>query len=598
MSHYKAPLRDMQFVSHELLDMPSHYASLPGYEDVTVDVMDAIIEEGRKFSEEVLAPINHSADEEGCHLKDGNVTTPKGYPEAYKQYVEGGWPGLNGDPEFGGQGLPGSLSIMINEMTGACNWAWTMYPGLSNAAIQCIGKHGTVEQKDIYMEKLITGTWTGSMCLTEAHCGSDVGLLRTKAVKQADGSYTLTGSKIFISGADHDMAENIVHMVLARVEGAPEGTAGISLFIVPKFIPDAKGNVGKRNAANVSSLEKKMGLKGSATCVLNFDGATGFIVGAENSGLKQMFTMMNVARVGTALQGLAMAEPAYQAALNYAKERLAMRSLTGAKNPAGAADPIIVHPDVRRMLMTQKAFTEGYRAFLYWLIQKADVVAKGDEAAAKEADDLMAFLTPIAKGFVTETGFECTNLALQCFGGHGYIKEHGVEQLVRDCRISTVYEGTTGIQALDLIGRKVLGSGGELLKKFTKLVHKLCEASKNDAQLSGLATVLAEKNKEWGALTMDVGGKAMENADEVGAASVDYLMYSGYVVLGYFWLLMAHKASEQLASGNGDADFYKAKLATAQFYFDRLLPRTLMHAAAMRSGSANLMALDADHFAF
>lgn len=598
MSDYQAPLRDMRFVTHELLDFPSHYASLPGYEEVTADVMDAIIEEGRKFAEEVLAPINHSGDEEGCHLKDGKVTTPKGFPEAYKQYCEGGWPGLNGDPAFGGQGLPGSLGVMINEMTGACNWAWTMYPGLSNAAIQCIGKHGTDEQKDIYMEKLITGTWTGSMCLTESHCGSDVGLLRTKAVKNADGSYTITGSKIFISGGDHDMAENIVHMVLARVEGAPGGTAGISLFIVPKFIPDANGEVGERNAATVSSLEKKMGIKGSATCVLNFDGATGFIVGEENSGLKQMFTMMNVARVGTALQGLAMAEPAYQSALDYAKDRLAMRSLTGPKNPGGAADPIIVHPDVRRMLLTQKAFTEGYRAFLYWLMKKADVVAKGDEVAAKEADDLMALLTPIAKGFVTETGFECTNLSLQCFGGHGYIKEWGVEQLVRDCRISMVYEGTTGIQALDLIGRKVLGSGGELLKNFTKLVHKLCEATKSEDSLSAMANALAEKNKEWGALTMDVGGKAMENPDEVGAASVDYLMYSGYVVLGYFWLLMAQKAHAQLAANAGEAGFYKAKLATARFYFERLLPRTLMHAAAVRSGSANLMALDAEHFAF
>ncbi len=598
MYEYQAPLRDMRFVLHEMLDMPGHYARLPGYGELTADVMDAIIEEGRKFAVEVLAPINHSGDEEGCHFQDGAVRTPAGFADAYRQYVAGGWPSLIGDPAFGGQGLPVSLNVVVNEMMGACNWAWTMYPGLSNAGIECIGAHGTPAQKNTYMEHLITGKWTGTMCLTEAHCGSDVGLLRTKAVRQADGSYRITGSKIFISGGDHDFAENIVHMVLARVEGAPKGTKGISLFIVPKFIPDADGNPGVRNAAVVGSIEKKMGIKGSATCVLNFDNATGFIVGEENTGLAQMFTMMNFARVGTALQGLALAEPAYQSALAYAKDRLAMRSLTGPKNPDGEADPLIVHPDVRRMLLVQKAFTEGYRAFLYWMNQQGDIVKKGDAAAAKEADDLMALLTPIAKAFVTETGFECTNLALQCFGGHGYIKEWGVEQLVRDSRISMVYEGTTGIQALDLIGRKVLGSGGELLKKFTKQVHKACEAAKADPVLAPFAEALAAKNREWGELTMHLGGKAMENPDEVGAGSVDYLMFGGYVVLGHVWLWMARVAQQKLAAGEGDADFYRAKLATARFYFERLLPRTLVHAAGVRAGAAGVMDLPAGHFAF
>jgi alkylation response protein AidB-like acyl-CoA dehydrogenase len=588
MPEYKAPVRDISFVMNELLEAEKLYQTLPGYEEATEDLMNAIVEEGAKFSEEVLAPLNQSGDEEGCHWSEEGVKTPEGFAAAYRQYVENGWPALSAPVEHGGQGMPNLLGIIINELAGTANWSWLMYPGLSHGAVKTIEEHGDAAQKEKYLTKLIAGTWTGTMCLTEAHCGSDLGLLRTKAEPQADGSYAVTGTKIFISAGDHDMAENIVHIVLARLPDAPEGTGGISLFIVPKFNVNDDGSLGERNAVNCASIEKKMGIHGNATCVLNFDGAKGYLIGPPNKGLACMFTFMNTARIGTAIQGLAHAEQSFQGALAYARERLAMRSLTGPKNPDGPADPIIVHPDVRRMLLTQKALAEGSRALLYYLAMQGDIVTHGTEEQAKAADDLMALLTPIGKAFVTESGFEAANLGVQVFGGHGFIREWGMEQIVRDARIAMLYEGTTGIQALDLLGRKVLGSGGKLLLGFASMIDEFCEANTDEADADFVNTLKAYKD-EWLGLSMQIGESAMQNPDEAGAAAVDYLMYSGYVTLAYFWARMAVLARQKIASADGDASFYEAKLLTARFYFDRLLPRTLAHKQALLSGAENLM---------
>ncbi|HKK22961.1 MAG TPA: acyl-CoA dehydrogenase C-terminal domain-containing protein [Pseudohaliea sp.] len=596
MLEYKAPLRDIRFVIDEVLDSGAVYETLPGYEEATPDLMAAIIEEGAKFAEGVLSPLNQSGDEEGCTWSEDGVKTPAGFPEAYKQFVENGWPSLSADPEFGGQGMPNMLGIVINEMVGTANWSWLMYPGLSHGCIKTLEAHGSDEQKARYLPKLIAGEWTGTMCLTEAQCGSDLGLLRTKAEPQADGSYAITGTKIFISAGEHDMAGNIVHIVLARLPDAPEGTKGISLFVVPKFNVAEDGSAGERNAVHCASIEKKMGIKASATCVMNFDGARGYLIGEPNRGLNLMFTFMNTARIGTAIQGLAHAELSYQGALRYARERLAMRSLTGPKNPDGPADPIIVHPDVRRMLLTQKAIAEGSRAMLYYLAMLGDVVDRGDAGRAKEADDLMALLTPIAKAFVTEAGYEAANHGVQIYGGHGFIREWGMEQIVRDARIAMLYEGTTGIQALDLLGRKVLGSGGKLLTAFTDHVSAFIAAHDDEAVVEFMEP-LGRYKDEWLTLSLAVGEKAMSNADEAGAAAVDYLMYAGYVTLGYFWARMAVVAQAKLAAGEGDKDFYEAKLHTARFYFQRLLPRADAHRAALESGADNLMAMPEALFA-
>jgi len=594
MADYKAPLRDMQFTWFELFNYEQHLQSLPKYADTSKDIVEAILEENAKFTENVLAPLNQSGDAEGCTWSESGVTTPSGFKEAYQQFVEAGWPSLSCEEAYGGQALPESLGLSLSEMVGTANWSWGMYPGLSHGAKNTIEEHGNEEQKQTFLTKLVSGEWTGTMCLTESHCGTDLGMLRTKAEPNADGSYSISGTKIFISAGEHDMADNIVHIVLARLPDAPVGTKGISLFIVPKFNVAEDGSVADRNAVSCGSLEHKMGIHGNATCVMNFDGAKGFLIGEENRGLNCMFTFMNTARLGTALQGVAHAELGFQKSLDYARDRLQMRALSGPKNPEGPADPIIVHPDVRRMLLTQKAFAEGGRMLVSYCGKIVDVINGGDEAAAKEADQQLAFLTPIAKAFLTEVGFESANLGMQCFGGHGFISEWGAEQNVRDCRISMLYEGTTGIQALDLLGRKVLGSQGEAMKPFTKEVHKFCKANEGQP----MATALAAANKRWGELTMDIGMKAMNNAEEVGAASVDYLMYSGYVTLGYFWALAANKAQEAIDAGNGDLEFYKAKIQTAEFYFARILPRIETLATTMTSGADNLLAMDADHFAF
>ncbi len=598
MPEYKAPIRDIRFVLEELLDCDNHYPTLVGRAEFDKDLRDAVINEASKLAEEELSPINQSADAEGCHFADGNVTTPTGFIEAFKAYGQGGWAGLSADESLGGQNLPASVGLIVNELLGSANWAWNMYTGLTFGAVKCISEHGSDEQRNIYVKKMVEGKWTGTMCITESHCGSDVGLARTRAEPQADGSYAISGTKIFITGGDHDMANNIVHLTLARVTGAPEGTKGISLFVVPKYLPDAEGNPGERNTVTTGSIEHKMGIKGSSTCVMNFDNAKGFLVGEENSGLAQMFTMMNEARLGTALQGLCGAELSFQGALAYAKERLAMRSLTGAKNPDGPADPIIVHPDVRRMLLTQKALTEGFRAFLYELSFNGDNIFNGaTDEIKKAAEDRMALLTPIAKAFCTEMGYEATNLGVQVFGGHGYISEHGMEQIVRDTRISMVYEGTTGIQALDLIGRKVLGTGGELLRNYTREIHKFCQSVEGDEALAPMIEKLSALNTQWGELTMEIGGKA-ENLDEIGAASVDYLMYGGFVAMAYTWARIAKVANQKLAAGTDEEAFYKSKLITADFYYKRLLPRAGAHAEAARAGAASLMDMPADDFAF
>ncbi|MHC8317417.1 acyl-CoA dehydrogenase C-terminal domain-containing protein [Pseudomonas sp. LB3P31] len=597
MPEYKAPLRDMRFLIDHVFDFHSNYAAL-GATDASPDMVNAILEEGAKFCENVLAPLNRSGDEEGCHFDNGVVTTPAGFKQAFAQYVEGGWHGLAADPAYGGQGLPSSLGLVISEMVGSSNTSWGMYPGLTHGAMSAIHAHGTEQQKHTYLSKLTAGQWTGTMCLTEAHCGTDLGIIKTRAVPAADGSYAISGSKIFISAGEHDLSDNIIHLVLAKLPDAPAGTKGISLFIVPKFLPDTNGDAGARNGVSCGSIEHKMGIKASATCVLNFDGATGYLIGEPNKGLNCMFTMMNHARLGTGMQGLCLGEASFQGAIKYANDRLQMRSLTGPKAPDKPADPIIVHPDVRRMLLTMKAFNEGNRALTYFTAQLLDAAhLSADSTVRQEAEDLLAFLTPICKAFMTDTGLEVTNLGMQVYGGHGFIREWGMEQLVRDCRIAPIYEGTNGIQALDLLGRKVLGSQGKLLRGFTKVVHKFCAANAAHPQLSSYVAQLNELNRQWGEVTTQVGMAAMKNPDEVGAASVDYLMYSGYIILGYLWLRMALVAQAQLDEGSGDADYCRGKLATSEFYFKRLLPRTGAHRAAIEAGSDCLMRLPAELFA-
>ena len=597
MSDYKAPLRDLQFNLFELFDYEAHYQSLSGYEDVSAELVTTILNEFDKFCSNILSPLNAVGDKEGCTWSDGEVATPSGFKEAYRQYVEAGWPALANEPAYGGQGLPESLSIVLGEMRGTANWSWGMYPGLSHGAVNTIELHGTDSQKQRFLTPLVEGTWTGTMCLTEAHCGTDLGLLRTKAEAAADGSYQITGTKIFISSGEHDLTENIVHIVLARLPDAPIGVKGISLFIIPKFNVNDDGSMGERNTVRCGSIEHKMGIHGNATCVMNFDGARGYLLGEPNQGLQAMFTFMNTARIGTALQGIAHMELGYQKSLAYAKDRLQMRSVTGPKNPDGPADPIIVHPDVRRMLLTQKALSEGGRMMVAYTGKLVDVIeCTTDEVEKKSAEDMLSFMTPIAKAFLTETGFESANLALQCFGGHGYIKEWGVEQNVRDARIGMLYEGTTCIQALDFIGRKVLGSGGVLLQNFTREIHHFCKENAEVAELQEFIEPLQALNKKWGELTLHIGTKAMENADEAGAASVDYLMFSGYSCLAYFWAKAAFKAQAALAAESSEGEFYEAKLKTARFYYQRILPRTSTCEAAILSGADNVMSLEVEAF--
>lgn len=597
MPEYKAPLRDYKFVTQEVFDCETHYEKL-GYEDVNNELMDSIFTEAAKFVENVVAPINQTGDD-GCRWEDGNVITPEGFKDAYAQYVEGGWPTLSHPEDFGGQGLPSSLAKLISEMVSAANHSFAMFPGLSEGCIATLEAWGTEEQQHMFLPKMVEGVWTGTMCLTESHCGTDLGLLRTKAEPQEDGSYQLNGTKIFISAGEHDLSENIIHLVIARIPGSPEGTKGISLFLVPKFNIDTDGNILERNGVNCGSIEHKMGIHGSPTCVINFDNAKGYLIGEVNRGLNNMFTFMNAARISVAGEGVAAAEASFQGALAYAKDRLQMRSLSGPKNPDGYADPIIVHPDVRRMLLTQKSIAEGGRAFATYLSQDIDTVLVGkNEEDVQKANNRLALLTPIAKAFLTEIAFECTSHGVQVFGGHGYVKEWGMEQLMRDTRISMLYEGTTGIQAIDLLGRKVLGSRGKLLEEFAEEMVGYCKSVEATELTGAMMQSLMAQVTNLGKLTQKIAGEAQSNPDEVGAASFDYLMLCGYVMVAYMWLRMSVVAEAKLKESDTDKDFYQAKLQTAKFYFDRILPRAEGHLACIKSGGASMMAMDEEHFAF
>ncbi len=596
MGQYVAPLRDMQFVLHELLHVEQELKHIPHYAEVDADIINQVLEEGAKFTSEVLFPLNLSGDREGCHHDKAmhEVTTPKGFKEAYKQYVDGGWAALSCATEFGGQGLPLVLNNSFYEMLNSANQAWSMYPGLSHGAYECLLEHGTPELKAAYLPKLVSGEWTGTMCLTEAHCGTDLGMLRSKALPQADGSWAITGSKIFISAGEHDMAENILHLVLARVPDAPEGSKGISLFLVPKFLPNADGSVGARNPITCGAIEEKMGIHGNSTCQMNLDGARGWLIGQPNKGLNAMFVFMNAARLGVGMQSLGLTEVAYQNALVYAKDRIQMRSLSGVKAPDKAADPIIVHPDVRRMLLTAKAYAEGARAFTSYVALQIDrELHHPDEAVRKEAADKVALLTPVIKAFITDNGWIATSEAMQVFGGHGYIAESGMEQYVRDARINLIYEGTNTIQSLDLLGRKVLMDNGAKLRKFGAKIAAFVEENGTDEAMSEFITPLGDLGDKVTKLTMEIGMKGFQNPDEVGAAAVPYLRVVGHLIYSYFFAQMAKIALAKEDSGD---TFYKAKLATARFYFARLQPETATLIRQARSGAASLMALDADLF--
>ncbi|MGV3728225.1 acyl-CoA dehydrogenase C-terminal domain-containing protein [Hydrogenophaga sp.] len=594
MPVYNPPLRDMQFVMHEVLKVTDDFKAMPQHAEVDVDTINAVLEEAGKFASQVIFPLNISGDTEGCKLdqKTHEVTTPTGFKEAYKTYVEGGWAALSCDPAFGGQGLPLVVNQCFYEMMNSANQAWTMYPGLTHGAYAALHTYGTDEQKKTYLPKMTSGEWTGTMCLTEPHCGTDLGLMRTKAEPQPDGTYKLTGNKIFISAGEHDMADNIIHLVLARLPDAPPGIKGVSLFIVPKFLVKADGAIGERNGIYCGGLEHKMGIHGNATAQIVIDGAIGTMVGQPNKGMQAMFVMMNAARLGVGNQSLGLTEVAYQNALAYAKDRIQMRSLTGPKAKDKPADPIIVHPDVRRMLLTAKAYAEGGRAlalFCSVLLEKAH--NHPDEKVRKDSDEMLSLLTPITKAFLTDNGYNAATQCQQVFGGHGYIKEWGMEQFVRDARINMIYEGTNTIQSLDLLGRKVLGNNGATLKKFGKLVGALVMEEGVNEKMAEFINPLAVLGEQITKFTTEIGFKGLQNADEVGAAAVDYLRVAGHLVFGYFWARMAQVALREIAAGNTDP-FYTAKLQTARFYFAKLFPETATLMRTARTGSKVLMDTD------
>ncbi|MDO9434977.1 acyl-CoA dehydrogenase C-terminal domain-containing protein [Hydrogenophaga sp.] len=595
MPVYNPPLRDMQFVMHEVLKVTDDFKGMPQHAEVDVDTINAVLEEAGKFASEVLFPLNIGGDTEGCTLDKTTheVKTPTGFKDAYKAFVDSGWAALSCDPEFGGQGLPLVVNQCFYEMMNSANQAWTMYPGLTHGAYAALSTYGTDEQKKTYLPKMTSGEWTGTMCLTEPHCGTDLGLMRTKAEPQADGTYKLTGNKIFISAGEHDMAENIIHLVLARLPDAPPGTKGISLFAVPKHNVKADGTLGERNGIYCGGLEHKLGIHGNATAQIVIDGALGTLIGQPNKGMQAMFVMMNAARLGVGNQSLGLTEVAYQNALAYAKDRVQGRSLSGTKAKDKPADPIIVHPDVRRMLLTAKAYAEGGRAlamFCSVLLEK--VHHHPDEKVRKDSDDMLSLLTPITKAFLTDNGYNATTQCQQVFGGHGYIKEWGMEQYVRDARINMIYEGTNTIQSLDLLGRKVLGNNGATLKKFGKLVGALVMEEGVNEKMAEFINPLAVLGEQINKFTTELGFKGLQNPDEVGAAAVDYLRVAGHLVFGYFWARMAQVALREIAAGNTDP-FYVAKLQTARFYFAKLFPETATLMRTARAGSKSLMDTDA-----
>ncbi|MBV8503536.1 MAG: acyl-CoA dehydrogenase C-terminal domain-containing protein [Paucibacter sp.] len=592
MPQYNPPLRDMQFVMHEVLKVSDELKMLPAHADVDADTINAVIEEAGKFCSEVLFPLNLSGDSEGCKLDKSTheVTPPKGFKEAYAKFVEGGWPALGCDPAYGGQGLPVVINQAMYEMMNSANQAWTMYPGLSHGAYEALHAHGTDEQKKTYLSKLTSGEWTGTMCLTEPHCGTDLGLLRTKAEPQADGTYLITGQKIFISAGEHDMVENIVHLVLARLPDAPEGSKGISLFVVPKFKVNADGSLGERNPVFCTGLEHKMGIHGNATAQIALDGAVGTLVGQPNKGLMAMFVMMNAARLGVGNQSLGLTEVAYQNAVAYAKDRIQMRALSGPKALDKPADPIIVHPDVRKMLLTARAYAEGGRALTtYVSLQLDKALSSDDEDEKKAAEAEVALLTPIVKAFITDNAWIATSHCMQVFGGHGYIHEWGMEQYVRDARINMIYEGTNTVQSLDLLGRKILSNNGATLKAFGKKIAAFVEEEGVNEAMQEFINPLADIGDKVTKLTTEIGMKAFQNPDEVGAAAVDYLRVVGHMVYAYFFARMAKVALEKKDSGDA---FYTAKLSTARFYFAKLLPETASLIRTARAGLNPLMEMD------
>jgi hypothetical protein len=592
---YKPPVRDYAFLLRDLLEL-ERYANLPAFADASMDVVDQILEEAGRFTGEVLAPLNSVGDKEGCHwAADNSVTTPKGFKDAYAKLVEGGWPALGADPAYGGQGLPHVVNLAFSEMSSAANMAFSMYPGLTHGAYSAIHVGGTPEQKELYLPKLASFQWGGTMNLTEPHCGTDLGLLRTKAVPQADGTYKISGQKIWISGGEQDLTENIVHLVLARIEGAPMGTRGISLFIVPKFIPDKDGNPGARNAVKCLALEEKMGIHGNATCVIAHDDATGWLIGEENRGLSIMFVMMNEARLGVGMQGIAQAEAAYQAAAEFAKDRLQGRSLTGPKNPDGPADPIIVHPDIRRMLMDSRAIVEGGRAFLFWTALHGDLAeASPDEAVRQKGHDYMALMTPVLKGFLTDRGFQVCSDAMQVHGGSGFTEHFPVSQYLRDCRIALIYEGTNGVQALDLVGRKLAADGGRGVMSFFAELDAFVEANEA-AEMKPFTEPLAKAKAELQEATLWLMQNGLANPDNAGAASTDYLHLFGLTALAYMWAMMAKTSQAKIAGGDTDPH-YVGKLAVARYYMARVLPETSGRLAKLKTGAETLMALPAEAF--
>jgi hypothetical protein len=598
MPTYKAPVDDVQFLLNDVFHM-ERYGNLPGFSDVSPETLAAILEEAAKLAEEVVQPLNRVGDIEGCKRHDdGSVSTPMGFKAGYRKYAEGGWMGISVPTEYGGQGLPGTLTVMINEILCGAGIAFSMYPGLTQGAIAAFLHHGTAEQKAFYLPRMTSGEWTGTMNLTEPHCGTDLGLCRTKAEKQADGSYRITGTKIFISAGEHDLSENIIHLVLARTEGAPAGIKGLSLFIVPKINVNKDGSLGTRNAVMCGSIEHKMGIHGNSTCVMNYDGATGFLIGEENRGINAMFTMMNEARLGVAVQGLAVSEVAYQNAVIYAKERLQGRSISGAKAPDKPADPIIVHPDVRRMLMTIKSLNEAARALVLWTALKADVAHRSDDEKARQAaDDHMGLLTPVLKGVLTDNGLSNSVMAQQIFGGHGYIAEHGMEQFVRDARITMIYEGANGIQALDLVGRKLGRDGGRAITAFFGEVSAFVKEHSADEAMKPYAAPLGEALATLQQATMWFMQNAMKKPDNAGAGSTDYMHLFGLVAMAYMWAQMAKAAQDKLKAGaNGSEERMKAKLVTGRFFMERMLPESATHLKRIQTGADTMMALPAEAF--
>jgi alkylation response protein AidB-like acyl-CoA dehydrogenase len=597
MADYKAPLGDMRFLLNDVFEVSKRWAELPALADVVdIDTASAILEEAGKITAGSIAPLNRSGDEEGCHWDNGVVSTPRGFREAYQAYADGGWSGVGGDPAFGGMGMPKVIAAQVEEMVNSANLSFGLYPMLTAGACLALNAHASEELKEKYLPNMYAGVWAGSMCLTEAHAGTDLGIIRTKAEPQADGSYQVSGSKIFITGGEHDLTENIIHLVLAKLPGAPAGPKGISLLLVPKFLVNADGSLGARNAVNCGSIEHKMGIKGSATCVMNFDAAVGYLVGAPNKGLAAMFTMMNYERLGVGIQGLATAERSYQSALEYARERLQSRAPGGAQNKDKEADPIIVHPDVRRMLLTMKALNEGGRAFSSYVALQLDTAKFSEDPLTRQrAEELVALLTPVAKAFLSDMGLDTCVLGQQVFGGHGYIREWGQEQLVRDCRITQIYEGTNGIQALDLVGRKVIGSGGAFYRHFAAEISAFTDSA--DHNLSEFVEPLKAAVANLEQMTAELLERAKANPNEIGAASVEYLHVFGYTAYAYMWALMAQASINKAGqdSDNSD-DFYAGKLGTARFYFARILPRIHSLSASVKAGSESLYLLDAAQF--